>query len=150
MRKILFLIIVVFLNNCAGYEPILYGKNINFYINRISNLSEDKVSDKIIKKLSPYRIKGENSIKIDLDINSKINDKITSKDSKGDALTFEKNIQVIISSTKGDKTNEFRYNESFSFNNQSNKFELNQYKKNIEEILINKIFEQLIIDLRQI
>ena len=150
MRKILFFILIVFLNNCAGYKPILYDKSINFYIDEISNLSGDSTTEKIIRKLSPYRTDNKSDNKINLDISSIIDEKTTSKDSKGNALTFEKNIKVNIVSTKNDEITKFTYNESFSFNNQSNKFELNQYKENIEEIMINKILEQLIIDLRQI
>ena len=150
MRKILFFILIVFLNNCTGYKPILYDKSINFYIDEISNLSGDSTTEKIIRKLSPYRTDNKSDNKINLDISSIIDEKTTSKDSKGNALTFEKNIKVNIVSTKNDEITKFTYNESFSFNNQSNKFELNQYKENIEEIMINKILEQLIIDLRQI
>ena len=150
MRKILFFILIVFLNNCTGYKPILYDKSINFYIDEISNLSGDSTTEKIIRKLSPYRTDNKSDNKINLDISSIIDEKTTSKDSKGNALTFEKNIKVNIVSTKNEEITKFTYNESFSFNNQSNKFELNQYKKNIEEIMINKILEQLIIDLRQI
>ncbi len=150
MRKILFFILIVFLNNCTGYKPILYDKSINFYIDEISNLSGDSTTEKIIRKLSPYRTDNKSDNKINLDISSIIDEKTTSKDSKGNELTFEKNIKVNIVSTKNEEITKFTYNESFSFNNQSNKFELNQYKKNIEEIMINKILEQLIIDLRQI
>ena len=150
MRKILFFILIVFLNNCTGYKPILYDKSINFYIDEISNLSGDSTTEKIIRKLSPYRTDNKSDNKINLDISSIIDEKTTSKDSKGNELTFEKNIKVNIVSTKNDEITKFTYNESFSFNNQSNKFELNQYKENIEEIMINKILEQLIIDLRQI
>ena len=150
MRKILFFILIVFLNNCTGYKPILYDKSINFYIDEISNLSGDSTTEKIIRKLSPYRTDNKSDNKINLDISSIIDEKTTSKDSKGNELTFEKNIKVNIVSTKNEEITKFTYNESFSFNNQSNKFELNQYKKNIEEIMINKILEKLIIDLRQI
>jgi len=51
-------------------------------------------------------------------------------------LTFEdKNKEV--------KTKSF--SESFSYNNLENKFELAEYEKQVENILINKIFEELII-----
>ena len=47
-------------------------------------------------------------------------------------------------------TNKLNFKENFTFNNQSNKLELNQYKKNMETNLINKIFENLILELRAI
>ena len=146
MKKILIIVICIFLNNCGGYEPILYGKNMNFYIGEITSLNDSKISKKFIRKFNPYRESKDNN-KIDLEISSEINEKIVSKDTKGNALIFEMNIKIVVISNKNNEITKFNYNESFSFNNQSNKFELNQYKNNIEDIIINKIFEQLIIDL---
>ena len=42
------------------------------------------------------------------------------------------------------------YREKFTFDNQSNKFELNQYKKSMESNLSDKIFENLILELRSL
>ncbi len=146
MKKILILLIYIMLNSCGGYEPVLYGKNSNFYIGEIININEDKITKKFIRKFKPYR-DNKNKNKIDLKISSEINEKIVSKDSKGNALTFEMNIKINVIANKNNETYKFNYNESFSFNNQSNKFELKQYKKNIEDIIVDKIFEQLIINL---
>ena len=46
------------------------------------------------------------------------------------------------------KVKEYVFIENFSFKNQSNKFELNQYKKNIQSNMIDKIYEDLILKLR--
>ena len=83
-----------------------------------------------------------------MEIESNVNDRIVSKDSKGDAKIFEKSIEVKITSKKNNDINQLVYLETFSFNIQSNKFELNQYKKNIENTLVDRILQQLIIDLR--
>tara|TARA_X000001036_G_scaffold279919_1_gene260000 strand:- start:726 stop:977 length:252 start_codon:yes stop_codon:yes gene_type:complete len=83
-----------------------------------------------------------------LEIESNVNDRIVSKDSKGDAKIFEKSIEVKITSKKNNDINQLVYLETFSFNIQSNKFELNQYKKNIENTLVDRILQQLIMDLR--
>ena len=44
----------------------------------------------------------------------------------------------------------FNFSEKFNFNNQSNKFELNQYKKRIQITLVEKIHQDLIMRLRAI
>ena len=44
----------------------------------------------------------------------------------------------------------YKFNEKFTFKNQSNKFELEQYKRSLEDELIDKIFEKLILNLRLI
>ena len=72
------------------------------------------------------------------------------KDSKGDPASYEIKIELNVNVIKKDGTNKLTFRENFTFNNQSNKFELNQYKKNIEKNLINKIFESLMLELRAI
>ena len=42
----------------------------------------------------------------------------------------------------------YKFNEKFTFKNQPNKFELDQYKRSLEDELIDKIFEKLILNLR--
>ena len=147
MKKILILIFYTLLGSCAGYEPILNNKNVNFYIGEITNKDKSNVTKKIITKLKPYRIV-KSELKINLEIESSVKERVISRDSKGDAKIFEKSVQVKITSIKNNVVNQLVYSETFSFNNQSNKFELNQYKKNIENTLIDRILEQLIIDLR--
>jgi len=147
MKKILILIFYIVLNNCAGYEPILNSKNVDFYIGKVVNKDNAHITKKIIARLKPYQI-AKADLKIDLEIESNVNDRIVSKDSKGDAKIFEKSIEVKITSKKNNDINQLVYLETFSFNIQSNKFELNQYKKNIENTLVDRILQQLIMDLR--
>jgi len=148
MKKILILIVCLLLNSCVGYEPILSGKNMKFYIGEILDKSGNDINKKIIKKLQPYKTTDDtDNFRIDLEIQSSEIEKTISKDSKGDPLIFEKIIQINLVVLKGNEKNILNYEETFIFNNQSNKFELNQYKNNIDEIMINKIFEQMIIDM---
>ena len=42
----------------------------------------------------------------------------------------------------------YKFDEKFTFKNQANKFELEQYKRSLENELIDKIFEKLILNLR--
>jgi hypothetical protein len=72
------------------------------------------------------------------------------KDAKGDPASYEIKIKLNVDVITKDGNNKLNFEENFTFNNQSNKFELNQYKKNTETNLINKIFENLILELRAI
>ena len=151
MKKIITILLLFTIFGCAGYEPIFSSKNFNFYIDEIEITSSDKISKKIKKKLKHYRIKKTDQKSYNLRINSTTQQKIISKDSKGDPLIYELEIKsnmVIISDSK--KTTNLDFVEKFNFNNQSNKFELNQYKKKIEENLINIIYEKLIIKIQSI
>ena len=150
MKKICIILILLLLNNCNGYKPIFSGDTVNFYIGEVFNENNDRLTKKIIKKLNPYTTKNDKK-KMNMSINSLLEEKIISKDSKGNPLVYETKItmNVKLIENENDKQN-FEYIETFTYNNQSNKFELNQYKKNIEINLIDKIFEKLILQLRLI
>ena len=151
MKKIIAILLLFTIFSCAGYEPIFSTKNFNFYIDEIEIASIDKISKKIEKKLKHYRLKKTDQKSYNLKINSTKKQSIVSKDSKGDPLIYELEIKSnieIISDSK--KTTNLSFIEKFNFNNQSNKFELNQYKKKIEENLINIINEKLIIKIQSI
>ena len=57
---------------------------------------------------------------------------------------------TVIISLSNNETKTYKFNEKFSYGNQSNKFEFEQYKKNIEKNLIEKIFDKLILKLRNL
>ena len=149
MKKNFLILVFFFISQCVGYEPIYSSKEQNFYIDNISTEINDKISRNIEKKLKPYTKKNEKE-KITLKINSTKNEKILSKDNKGDPVILEIEISsnVVISYNNIVKT--IKFEEKFSYTNQSNKFEFEQYKKNIEKNLIDKIFDKLIFKLRNI
>ena len=151
MRKFCLLILVLFLTNCSGYKPVFSTKDVNFFIDQIIITDNDKISYKIKKRLKPYSSENINKTKINLNINSSKEVKIIAKDNKGDAFMFN----LIISSSieilsNNIVENKYKFNEKFTFKNQSNKFELEQYKRSLEDELIDKIFEKLILNLRLI
>ena len=149
MKKNFLILVFFFMSQCVGYEPIYSSKEQNFYIDTISTEIDDKISRNIEKKLKPYTKKNEKE-KIELKIKSIKEEKILSKDNKGDPVILEIEIStnVVISNNKMTKT--LKFVEKFSYTNQSNKFEFEQYKKNIEKNLIDKIFDKLIFKLRNI
>ena len=149
MKKVLVFLLLLTLNNCNGYQAIFLEKDFDFYIKKIEIEENDEISRKIVKRLQPYfknKDKPKNN-KIDLEISSAVNERIISKDSKGNPLIYEIEIKINIHYIKNESKKKKNYIETFSINNQSNKFELNQYKKTIENNLVNKIFEKIIIDL---
>ena len=149
MKKICLLVLVLFLTNCSGYKPIFSTKDVNFFIDKIIITDNDKISYKIKKKLKPYSSENTNKIKINLNINSSKEVKIIAKDNKGDALMFNLIINSSIEILSNDIIEKkYKFVEKFTFKNQANKFELEQYKRSLEEELIDKIFEKLILNLR--
>ncbi len=151
MKKLIFVVIALFMLNNCGYSPIYSSKNNNFYID-ISQKDRSKLNSKIennIKKFSNQN--SENIIQLEISSNKKIN--IISKDKKGDPSRFSMTISLTINTLNKNnyeinKTKSF--SENFDYNNNSNKFSLKQYEKDIEDNLINKIIERSIIYLSEL
>ena len=150
MKKIFIVIILLILNNCAGYKPIFSSKDVNFYIGEIIIKEDNKLIRNIVKNLKPYTIQNDKQ-RITLELSLNIKEEITLKDTKGNAVSEEMEIvlEVKTSLENNDQIN-FNFSEKFTFNNQSNKFELNQYKKRIQLTLVEKIHQDLIMRLRAI
>ena len=151
MKKLIFVVIALFMLNNCGYSPIYSSKNNNFNID-ISQKDRSKLNSKIennIKKFSNQN--SENIIQLEISSNKKIN--IISKDEKGDPSRFSMIITLTINilnknNYEINKTKNFT--EVFDYNNNSNKFSLKQYEKDIENNLINKIIERSILYLSEI
>ena len=149
MKKIILISLVIFLSNCAGYKPIFTSDQTNFYIEKIEISDDNKLVRKLIKNLKPYSIdNGKQSITLKLDLNKQEN--VIMKDAKGDPASYETKIELNVDVIMSNGIKKLNFKENFTFNNQSNKFELNQYKKNTETNLMNKIFEKLMLELRAI
>ena len=151
MKKLIFVVIALFMLNNCGYSPIYSSKNNNFYID-ISQKDRSKLNSKIennIKKFSNQN--AENIIQLEISSNKKIN--TISKDKKGDPSRFNMTISLTIyilnkNNYEINKTKSFT--EEFDYSNNSNKFLLKQYEKDIEDNLINRIIERSIIYLSEL
>ena len=149
MRKIFFFCFLILLPNCTGYSPIFTSNQINFYIEEIELVNDNKLVRKIIKNLKPYSIENGKQ-KVSLKLELKTQENVIMKDAKGDPASYEIKLTLNADIITVNGLKKLSFNENFSFNNQSNKFELKQYRNNIEISLINKIFESLIMELRSI
>lgn len=150
MRKLLTLLLIVLLSNCSGYTPIFSSKDTNFYIAEIVISNDNRLTRNLIKKLKPYTIKNDQK-KIILELDMKVKETVTLKDEKGNVASEEMEIILEVKSIlQNDNDKKFLFTEKFTFNDQSNKFELNQYKKNIQNNLVDKIYQDLILILRTI
>jgi len=152
MKKLIIIAIALFtLNNC-GYNPIYTSKNNNFYIEEISQENKNKLNSKIIniiKKNSNQNSK--NTLVLMISSNKKID--IITKDKKGDPSKFQMTILLninILKKNKYEMNKTKNFSTNFDYNNNTNKFTLKQYEKEIENILINKVVEKSIIYLSEL
>ncbi len=69
---------------------------------------------------------------------------ITSKDGRGNAKTFELSVTVDLTAIRNDIQYKKTFIESFSYQNNSNKFNLRSYEKNITTNMINKLTSEIV------
>ena len=141
-KSILLILLFFILANC-GFEPIYSSKKSNFNIGEIKITSKNKFNS-IIKNNLKNISNNESQNKFDLIINSEKRRIISSKDAKGNPqlLTMIISIEIQIIKDKVIK-NTKNFSKNFSYSNNSNKFSLTQYEKDIEKNLINKIIENI-------
>ena len=141
-KSILLILLFFILANC-GFEPIYSSKKSNFNIGEIKITNKNKFNSMIKNNLKNIS-NNESQNKFDLIINSEKKRIISSKDSKGNPklltmiISFE--VQIIKDNVIKNKKN---FSQDFSYSNNSNKFGLAQYEKDIEKNLINKIIENI-------
>ena len=151
-KKIFTFILLIFLSSC-GYEAIYSVKNIknyDFSISKLSFIGDREINLKIKQKLNNYtqEIKDINFI---LKITSTSEKIILAKNDAGDSTSFKiKTIVNIDVFNKEKLKSNFIIMESFNYDNNSNKFELKNYEKEIKRNLANIITEKLIFKLANI
>ena len=147
MKKLIIIVIALFILNNCGYSPIYSSKNNNFYIKEISEKNRNKLDSKFINNIKKFSNKdSNNTIELMISSNRKID--IITKDEQGDPTKFQMTISLNINILKKNnyeinKTKIFSAN--FNYNNNTNKFSLKQYEKEIENNLINNVIEKSII-----
>ena len=99
LKKIIATLSFLLLLNC-GYEPIYSKKqinnNYNFSINTINYIGDNKVNQILKNKLKKNLNKEKKSTELNLNLNSRVEKTITSKDEKGNPKRFS----IIILTTR--------------------------------------------------
>ena len=148
MNKI-FIVFLLILTSC-GYQPIYKAteNTANININEVIYSGDQKINDEIYSKLPFILIKNDENLN-KLSLESKKEIKITSKDSKGQAVSYRTtiNVKILISNNNGDIIDQKVVQRNFSYNSDENKFKFKEYQNKIEENLINGIVEDIIIHL---
>ena len=142
-------ILAFFLLFGCGFEPIYSQKkldsNYNFTIASIGFSGNNDINQYLKNNLANYINNEDKETKYDLIINSSIIKTITSKNKKGNPEIFYTKIQINVDIIEDDKIkNKTIFEEGFEYKNKSSKFKLNEYEKNIQKNLINKLSKDLI------
>ena len=137
-------ILSIILTNC-GFKPIYGSKNSNFEIIEIINENENKNSfaiEKMVMALSNQ----EAVKKVKLEMNYKQTFSTILKDNKGDPSKKKLSISVnlIVKNEKNKVLTNKKFREEFSYDVQSDKFNMAQYEDNITNNLNNEISNDII------
>ena len=137
-------VLSIILTNC-GFKPIYSSKNSNFEIIEIINENENKNSFAIEKMVMTLSNQGAVN-KVKLEMNYKQTFSTILKDNKGDPSKKKLSISVnlIVKNEKDNVLTNKNFREEFSYDVQSDKFNMAQYEDNITNNLNNKISNDII------
>ena len=150
MKKITLILIVFIMCTSCGYNAMYSNKNFNFNITKIEKFKEDKLNlvfEKMINNFSNHQAINQ----ISLETNAEKQIVVVSKDAQGDPSRYQMIIKLELVIIDDQKNKKIKKNivQQFSYNTNSNRSKLNQYEKEIEEILINKIIDETIKHISQ-
>tara|TARA_B110000305_G_scaffold149226_1_gene165649 strand:+ start:28 stop:492 length:465 start_codon:yes stop_codon:yes gene_type:complete len=152
LKKIFLLFVLVFLSSC-GYEAIYSKKNsvnYNFSISKLNFIGDRDINLKLKEKLNNYTLSKRDK-NFTLKIFSISTKTIAAKDTSGDATSFKNIVTLNLEiSMNGTLKNSFMITESFNYNNNSNKFSLKKYEKEIKNNLAETIAKKIIFKLSNI
>ena len=151
-KKIFLLLFFLFLSSC-GYDAIYSKKNsanYNFSISKLDFIGDRDINLKVKERLNGYTL-NEKSKKFEVKISSTSTKTVAAKDTTCDATSFKNTIAMNVEISKNNKLkNSFVMSESFNYNNNSDKFSLKRYEREIKNNLADTISEKLIFKLSNI
>ena len=145
MKSFISIIILLIILTSCGFKPIYSSKNSNFEIIEIINKNENKNSFAIEKMITSLSNQGAIR-KFKLEMNYKQTFTTILKDSKGDPSKKKLSILVnlVVKNERDNILNEKNLSEEFSYDVQSDKFNMAQYEDNITNNLNNEISNDII------
>jgi hypothetical protein len=148
MKKIFF--VLLFIVASCGYQPLYnIDKEIDkIKISNIKIIGDISLGKKIYSNLALKIVKDKSLYKLIL--NNKKNIVVTSKDSKGQVISYRTTITVQLSflDNEDNLIKDKTLSKDFLYNTKDNKFKLKEYQIEIENNLINKITEDINIYLK--
>ena len=156
MKKIIYsILILIFLNSCAGYKPIFNSTNLQFKIADYSIEGNKILGKKIYSKLnrlSKSNKDDQNIRAINLLINSSKYKNSTAKDSAGNVVAYKITLKTKIEVTDfltDDKILGQTFTSSVSYTVQSRQSDTLKLENRSIDNLIDKTYADLLIKLSQ-
>ena len=138
MIKKIILFFLLILTSC-GYQTLYKQVTSGYEFFDLKFEGDQNLSMRILDNLNIVENNLDDTLN-SLTIKSTLLIDETSKDSRGLVQSYRSNLNIEVSIIKNQKVIQSQsFNESFSYNNKNTRFELLDYQKQVEEILIRKI-----------
>ena len=151
-QKTFLLIAFLILSSC-GYEAIHSKKNLTVYdfsISELNLIGDREINLKIKEKLNNYTL-GKKNKNFILQVSSDTKKIILAKDTAGDPTSFKTTITISVEVLMKDNIkNNLLIVESFNYSNNTNKFDLKTYEKEIINNLAETATDKLVFKLSNI
>ena len=143
-KNIIILSLILFLANC-GFTPIyLKNKNINFSVEQVDYIGDRDLNNFLKINLDRYK-SGKNSNKISLNVETKYNKNILSKDSTGKISSYQLDVEAIFVIKSTNKI--IKITEKKILDSKDDKFEEARYEKSLKQSFAYSISNKLISEL---
>ena len=145
IKKFLLVLVFLFLTNC-GYQSIYSQKNLsNISITKIELVGDRTLNKSLLSQLV-LEVDNDPNLNNVLVLNTKKEILSLSKDNAGNTKIYNTKITTTLSLKKNDKIIKKKtFVSNFDYSNIDNKFALQQYQRNIEQNLIKRISENILI-----
>jgi len=143
-KNIIILTLIFFLANC-GFTPIyLKNDNVNFSIEQIEFAGDRDLNNFLKINLDRYKSE-KNSNKISLDVETKYEKNILTKDGTGKISSYQLNVEAIFIIKSTNK--KIKIEEKKILDSRDDKFEEARNEKSIKQSFANSISSKLISEL---
>ena len=147
MKKIVLILMIIFLSNC-GFTPIYNNQDNNSFNIIIENIEGNKSINNILeRKLKRYSNNEINKIFV-IRVQTTFNKNVLSKDKTGRATDLELSTNVNFMVKYKNQIKEFSFKESLNIDNSSDFYEQSNYENNIKNNFVNTIVEKLNVKLK--
>ena len=143
-KNIIILSLILFLANC-GFTPIyLENKNINFSLEQVDYIGDRDLNNFLKINLDRYKNE-KNSNKIFINVETKYNKNILSKDTTGKISSYQLDVEAIFVIKSTNKI--IKITEKKILDSKDDKFEEARYEKSLKQSFAYSISNKLISEL---
>lgn len=144
MKNFKFFLIFLFLMSC-GYSPIYQtNQKLNFKLDLINFSGDKKIGREIVNSIEQLRKNKSENI-LDISFDTLKTESIVTKDKRGNASSYKLSVKVNLDLVN--KNTDKKFIKSFlketTYNSMNNKFELKQYKTNLEKNMVSQILQDI-------